>query len=291
MPRFASVTEVADRLAQVGYLVDEQIATCVFLATSLGKPILVEGPAGVGKTTLAKAAAQATGAALVRLQCYEGVDESRALYEWNYKKQLLRIQAAGGEDAWSTTQDEIFAEEFLLPRPLLVAIRRAEPTVLLIDEIDKADVELEGLLLELLSDFQVTIPELGTVVAERRPMVVITSNATRELSEALRRRCLYLHIGYPDAELEKRIILTQLPAAAAGLADQVVRLVRLMRSMELRKPPSIAESIDWARTLVALDVSEVESQVLGRTLGAVLKNQSDQRLALARLLPTAEQPD
>jgi MoxR-like ATPase len=291
MPRFASVTEVTDRLAEVGYLVDEQIATSVFLATALGKPILVEGPAGVGKTTLAKATAAATGAALIRLQCYEGVDESRALYEWNYKKQLLRIQAASGDEVWSATQDEIFTEEFLLPRPLLQAIRRAEPTVLLIDEIDKADVELEGMLLELLSDFQVTIPELGTITAQRQPMVVITSNASRELSEALRRRCLYLHIGYPDAELEKRIILTRLPAAAADLADQVVRLVRLMRSMDLRKPPSIAESIDWARTLVALEVSEVEGGVLTRTLGAVLKNQSDQQAALSRLLPAAQPRD
>ena len=189
-----------------GYLADAATATTAFLAGALEKPLLVEGPAGVGKTELAKAVARATGAELVRLQCYEGLDEARALYEWNYKKQLLRIQAAGGRDAWEETHDDIFTEEFLLTRPLLTAIRRDEPTVLLIDEVDKTDVEVEGLLLEILSDFQVTIPELGTVAAVHRPYVVLTSNATRELSEALKRRCLYLHIDYPDTEREKEIV-------------------------------------------------------------------------------------
>jgi MoxR-like ATPase len=280
---FASVADATERLAAVGYLVDERIATAVYLADTLGKPLLIEGPAGVGKTELAKALGAAVGATLVRLQCYEGVDESRALYEWNYKKQLLRIQATSGADVWSATQDEIFTEEFLLARPLLTAIRRTEPTVLLIDEIDKADVEMEGLLLELLSDFQVSIPELGTITAARRPYVVVTSNATRELSEALRRRCLFLHIGYPDAELEKRIILTHVPEAGEALAAQVVRLVRALRSLDLRKPPSIAETIDWARTLVVLDLSELDGAALDRTLGVVLKNESDQRLAIGRL--------
>ena len=284
MAAFENVAHVAEQLASVGYLVDERLSTAVFLAADLQKPLLVEGPAGVGKTQLAKAVAVATGAELVRLQCYEGVDEARALYEWNYKKQLLRIQAASGDDRWTTTQDEIFTEEFLLARPLLAAIRRSEPTVLLIDEIDKADVEMEGLLLEVLSDFQVTIPELGTIAATRRPFVVVTSNASRELSEALRRRCLFLHIGYPDAELEKRIVLSQVPAATEALADQVVRVVRALRSLDLRKPPSIAETIDWGRTLTALGISDVDSVAIGRTLGAVLKNESDQRVALSQLI-------
>jgi MoxR-like ATPase len=211
---FASVADARERLATAGYLADDAIATVVFLADRLGKPLLVEGPAGVGKTELAKAVAQATASRLIRLQCYEGLDESRALYEWNYKKQLLRIQAARAADAdetWEQTHDDIFSEEFLLSRPLLTAIRQTEPTVLLVDETDKADVEVEGLLLEVLSDFQVTIPELGTIEASRKPFVVLTSNATRELSEALKRRCLYLHIDYPDFERERAIVLARVP--------------------------------------------------------------------------------
>jgi MoxR-like ATPase len=238
---FVSPAQVRERLAAVNYLADASIATTVFLADALGKPLLVEGPAGVGKTELAKAVAAVAGAHLVRLQCYEGLDEARALYEWNYKKQLLRIQAAPADRAWEATHDDIFTEEFLLARPLLTAIRRADPTVLLIDETDKADVEFEGLLLEVLSDFQVTIPELGTVRASAPgPFVVLTSNATRELSEALKRRCLYLHLGYPSAQREREIVLAQVPGLEPALAEQLVRTVATLRALELKKAPSIA---------------------------------------------------
>ena len=280
---FASVDDVRTRLADTGYLADEAIATTVFLAARLGKPLLVEGPAGVGKTELAKAVAAAAGAGLVRLQCYEGLDEARALYEWNYKKQLLRIQAGRDDAPWDAVHDDVFSAEFLLDRPLLTAIRRSEPTVLLIDETDKADVEVEGLLLEVLSDFQVTIPELGTVTAVRRPFVVLTSNATRELSEALRRRCLYLHVGYPEAAREKAIVLSRVPEAADRLAAQVVGAVRALRALELRKAPSIAESIDWARTLLALGLDELDAAAARATLGVVLKHSSDHDKAVAHL--------
>ncbi len=283
MTWFDSPDDAAKRLGDVGYLADPAIATVGYLAGVLGKPMLVEGPAGVGKTELAKAVARATGADLVRLQCYEGLDEARALYEWNYKKQLLRIQAASGDQAWAETHDDIFTDEFLLTRPLLTAIRREEPTVLLIDEVDKTDVEVEGLLLEVLSDFQVTIPELGTLTAVRRPYVVLTSNAARELSEALKRRCLYLHLDYPDAEREKAIVLGQVPGLEDRLADQIVEMIGQLRELELRKAPSIAESIDWAHTLVALDARHLDPATAMRTLGVVLKHASDHERAIREL--------
>jgi MoxR-like ATPase len=280
---FASPADATTRLAAQGYLADAATSTTTFLAGALEKPLLIEGPAGVGKTQLAKSVAAATGAELVRLQCYEGLDEARALYEWNYKKQLLRIQAAGGDQSWDATHDDIFTDEFLLTRPLLTAIRRDEPTVLLIDEVDKTDVEVEGLLLEVLSDFQVTIPELGTVTATRRPFVVLTSNATRELSEAVKRRCLYLHIGYPDAEREREIVLGHVPGLESKLATQVVDVVTQLRELELKKAPSIAETIDWAHTLVALQIGDLDQAAVAQTLGAVLKHASDHTKALAEL--------
>jgi MoxR-like ATPase len=280
---FDSVADAGKRLAEVGYLADQATATTTYLAGALEKPLLVEGPAGVGKTELAKAISRATGADLVRLQCYEGLDEARALYEWNYKKQLLRIQASGADQSWADTHDDIFSEEFLLTRPLLTAIRREEPTVLLIDEVDKTDVEVEGLLLEVLSDFQVTIPELGTMVAVRRPLVVLTSNATRELSEAVRRRCLYLHIDYPDAEREHAIVVSQVDGIEEELARQVVEAVGKLRALELRKSPSIAESVDWARTLVALQIDTLDAATIDATMGVVLKHGSDLDRAVREL--------
>jgi MoxR-like ATPase len=281
---FASPADAVDRLAAVGYLADSATATTAFLSGALEKPLLVEGPAGVGKTELAKAIARASGADLVRLQCYEGLDEARALYEWNYKKQLLRIQASQGSDqSWDETHDDIFTDEFLLTRPLLTAIRREEPTVLLIDEVDKTDVEVEGLLLEVLSDFQVTIPELGTVSAVRRPFVLLTSNATRELSEAVKRRCLFLHLDYPDAEREREIVSSQVPGLEDRLAEQLVAMVGRLRGLELKKAPSIAESVDWARTLVALEIRELDDKAVDDTLGVVLKHASDTERAIREL--------
>ncbi|WP_310525919.1 MoxR family ATPase [Nocardioides sp.] len=283
MTWFSSPDDASARLYEAGYLADTATATTTYLAGALEKPLLVEGPAGVGKTELAKAVARSTGAELIRLQCYEGLDEARALYEWNYKKQLLRIQASSGDQGWSETHDDIFTDEFLLTRPLLSAIRREEPTVLLIDEVDKTDVEVEGLLLEVLSDFQVTIPELGTVSATRRPFVVLTSNATRELSEAVKRRCLYLHLDYPDAEREREIVTSQVPGLDDAVATQLVEVVARLRELELKKAPSIAESVDWARTLIALEIGNLDEDAIRRTLGVVLKHQSDQVRAVKEL--------
>ncbi|MEU5845420.1 AAA family ATPase [Saccharopolyspora shandongensis] len=279
---FSSVDDVSAKLAEAGYLASTAVATTVFLADRLGKPLLVEGPAGVGKTELAKAVAQVGGARLVRLQCYEGVDEARALYEWNHAKQLLRI-TAGRDETWDEARTDIFSEQFLLARPLLTAIRSDEPTVLLIDETDKADVEVEGLLLEVLSDFQVTVPELGTITAARRPFVVLTSNATRELSEALRRRCLFLHIDFPDAELEQRIVRLKVPGLDDALADSLVEVVGALRGMELRKAPSVAETIDWARTLLALGADSLDEAIVRDSLGVILKHQDDVRMAAEKL--------
>ncbi|MHA6630820.1 AAA family ATPase [Pseudonocardia sichuanensis] len=282
-PLFGSVDDVAERLAGVGYLASTGVATTVYLADRLGKPLLVEGPAGVGKTELAKAVAACTGAGLVRLQCYEGIDEARALYEWNHAKQLLRITAGQGHESWDETRDDVFSEEFLLPRPLLTAIRRSEPTVLLVDEMDKADVEVEGLLLEVLSDYQVSVPEMGTITASRRPFALLTSNSTRELSEALKRRCLFLHLDFPDADLERRIVLSRVPELPEALVDALVRTVRVLRGLELRKAPSVAETIDWGRTLLALGMDTLDDDTVRATLGVVLKHQSDAVKAVAEL--------
>ncbi len=278
-PRFDSPQVVRDQLRSVNYLADDVIAGVVFLADRLGKPILVEGPAGTGKTELAKSVARMTNSRLIRLQCYEGLDEAKALYEWNYKKQLLRIQAQRVMDeqagTWTQIEDDIFSEDFLLTRPLLEAIRSDEPVVLLIDEVDRVEVETEALLLEILSDYQVSIPELGTVQAKQIPLVFLTSNNTRELSEALKRRCLFLHIDYPQMDREKEIVLTRVPDVNEHLADQIVRIVRSIRQIELKKSPSVSETLDWARTLVLLGVSEIDPQVAKETLHILLKYQTD----------------
>jgi len=274
--RFEDVSSVRESLGKVDYLADEGIAGVVFLADRLAKPILVEGPAGTGKTQLAKSVAEMIGARLIRLQCYEGLDESKALYEWNYKKQLLRIQAERGQDAaWSEIEDDLFSDEFLLSRPLLEAIRAPDPVVLLIDEVDRVEVETEALLLEVLSDYQVSIPELGTVTATQIPLVFLTSNNTRELSEALKRRCLYLHVDYPDLEREKRIVLNKVPGITENLADQVARIVRSIRSLELKKAPSVSETIDWAKTLLILNVEHVDAKTATDTVNILLKYKSD----------------
>jgi MoxR-like ATPase len=273
--RFDSVPSVRDGLKAVNYLADDGIAGVVYLADRLQKPILVEGPAGTGKTQLAKSVADMIGARLIRLQCYEGLDESKALYEWNYKKQLLRIQADRNSDSWSEVHDDIFSEEFLLTRPLLEAIRAEDPVVLLIDEVDRVEIETEALLLEILSEYQVSIPELGTVTAKQIPLVFLTSNNTRELSEALKRRCLYMHIDYPQMDREKEIVLTKVPGITENLADQIARIVRSIRQIELKKAPSVSETIDWARTLVLLGIEHIDAQQAKDTLHVLLKYQSD----------------
>jgi MoxR-like ATPase len=274
--KFESVAATTAHLRDVDYLSDANIAGVVFLAERLGKPVLVEGPAGVGKTELAKAVAASTGARLIRLQCYEGLDESKAIYEWNYKKQLLRIQAdREHERDWETVESDIFSEAFLLTRPLLEAIRADEPVVLLIDEVDRVEIETEALLLEVLSDFQVSIPELGTIVGKQIPLVFLTSNNTRELSEALKRRCLFLHIDYPDIDREKEIVRVRVPEIDVALAEQVAKVVSSIRNIDLKKAPSISETIDWARTLVYLGRNEITPEVLGDTLHVLLKYQSD----------------
>ncbi len=285
MPRFESVDAVRESLEKVDYLSDDSIAGIVYLADRLGKPILVEGPAGTGKTQLAKSVAEITGSRLIRLQCYEGLDESKALYEWNYKKQLLRIQAervvsdgeagTGGSNAWSDIETDIFSDEFLLTRPLLEAIRADDPVVLLIDEVDRVEVETEALLLEILSDYQVSIPELGTIDAKQIPLVFLTSNNTRELSEALKRRCLFLHIDYPDMEREKLIVQTKVEGITDSLADQIARIVRSIRQLELKKAPSVSETIDWARTLMLLGVEQIDAETATSTSNILLKYQSD----------------
>ena len=279
---FSGVPDVAERLASVGYLADDDISTIVHLADRLDKPLLVEGPAGVGKTELAKAVAASLSLPLIRLQCYEGVDETRALYEWNYRKQLLRIQAAPGTE-WAALSEDIFSDDFLLERPVLRAIRSPEPVVLLIDEVDKLDFEAEALLLEVMSDRQITIPEMGTVTATTRPFVVLTSNNERELSEALKRRCLYLHIGYPHPDREAAIVRARVPELAAHLAVEAVRVVQSLRDLDLKKAPSIAETIDWARTLVHLTVEEIDEDVVRQTLPVLLKYEADLSKAAAHL--------
>ena len=274
--RFPDVPTVKDDLAKVDYLSDEGIAGVVYLADRLEKPILVEGPAGTGKTQLAKSVAEITGSRLIRLQCYEGLDEAKALYEWNYKKQLLRIQAERSDaQDWDEISDDIFSDEFLLTRPLLEAIRAEDPVVLLIDEVDRVEIETEALLLEILSDYQVSVPELGTIEAKQIPLVFLTSNNTRELSEALKRRCLYLHIDYPDMEREREIVLTKVPDITENLADQVSRVVRSIRSIELKKAPSVSETLDWAKTLVLLGVEKIDEQTATDTINILLKYQSD----------------
>lgn len=295
-PAFADIADVTTRLEATGYLADDATSTAAFLADRLGKPLLIEGPAGVGKTELARALALATDAELVRLQCYEGIDEARALYEWNHAKQILAIQASDQRD-WQDTKADIFSEEFLLPRPLLTAISRTDPTVLLIDEVDKADVDIEGLLLEVLSDFAVSIPEMGTVTATRRPIVILTSNATRELSEALKRRCLYLFIDFPDPVRERAILASRVPELSSALAAEIVRVIGVLRTLDIRKKPSVAETIDWGNTLLQLGTDgpdaklaatksggvKLDDGLIARTLGVVLKHRPDLKTALTEL--------
>jgi MoxR-like ATPase len=271
----ASLEEVRDGLTGVGYLPSESATLVSYLAHRLGKPVLVEGPAGVGKTELAKALSRYTGRRLVRLQCYEGLDEAKALYEWNYRKQLLRIQTEAAGTGWQDVQEDIFSEDFLMARPLLTAISVPEPVVLLIDEIDKTDQEFEAMLLEVLSDFQISIPELGVVEATTQPLVLLTSNNTRELTEALKRRCLYLWLDYPDAERELEIVQLHVPELPDTLMRKLIEIVHMVRALDLKKPPSIAESIDWARALMLLGAADIDKAVFERTMSIIVKHRTD----------------
>jgi MoxR-like ATPase len=271
----SSVEDVRSGLRSAGYLPGESTALVSYLAAKLGKPILVEGPAGVGKTELAKALAQYLGRTLVRLQCYEGLDEAKALYEWNYRKQLLRIQAEAEGAGWQEVQDDIFGPEFLLQRPLMAAIAATEPVVLLIDEIDKTDQEFEAMLLELLSDFQLSIPELGLYEAKTRPVVLLTSNNSRELTEALKRRCLYLWLDYPTLEHELEIVKLHAPELGDAVARKLVEVVAMIRELDLKKPPSIAESIDWARALLLLGADDIDARVFTDTMSIIVKHRTD----------------
>jgi MoxR-like ATPase len=278
-----SPTEVSTGLEQVGYLPGESTALVSFLAIQLGKPVLVEGPAGVGKTELAKALARYLERELVRLQCYEGLDEAKSLYEWNYRKQLLRIQTESETAGWQDVQEDIFGEEFLLRRPLMTAIASPDPVVLLIDEIDKTDQEFEAMLLELLSDFQISIPELGVITARTQPVVLLTSNNTRELTEALKRRCLYLWLDYPELEHELKIVRLHSPDLDEHVARKLVEVVHRIRELDLKKPPSIAESVDWARTLLLLGATDIDQGTFAETMSVILKHRTDLDTVAARV--------
>ena len=278
-----SVQALAAGLREVGYLPGESTALVAYLATKLGKPVLVEGPAGVGKTELAKALASHLGRELVRLQCYEGLDEAKALYEWNYRKQLLRIQAEADGAGWEAVQEDIFGEEFLLARPLMSAIASEQPVVLLIDEIDKTDQEFEAMLLEVLSDFQISIPELGRVESRTHPVVLLTSNNSRELTEALKRRCLYLWLDYPDLEHELEIVRLHAPDLPETVARRLVEVIGMVRELDLKKPPSIAESIDWARALLLLGVDDIDEETFTDTMSVIVKHRTDMDLVAERV--------
>src|SRR5687767_2277732 len=278
-----SVEDVTAGLESVGYLPSESASLVSYLATKLGKPVLVEGPAGVGKTQLAKSLAEYLGRSLVRLQCYEGLDEAKALYEWNYRKQLLRIQAEATGTGWEDVQEDIFGEEFLLERPLMQAIASEEPVVLLIDEIDKTDQEFEAMLLEVLSDFQISIPELGRIESRTHPVVVLTSNNSRELTEALKRRCLYLWLDYPEIEREMEIVRLHTPELDEALTRRLVEVIHMIRALDLKKPPSIAESIDWARSLLLLGAEDIDRGVFEQTMSIIVKHRTDIDLVAERV--------